>query len=70
MWLAPIGAFGAIAGVVGNAGWAAIGALSLFVAVFYATCLAFIVFILGGLLKITTGCRSSRSCTTCARSTC
>ena len=27
MWLAPIGAFGAIAGVVGNAGWAAIGAL-------------------------------------------
>ena len=25
MWLAPIGAFGAIAGVVGNAGWAAIG---------------------------------------------
>ena len=32
MWLAPIGAFGAIAGVVGNAGWAAIGALSLFVA--------------------------------------
>ncbi len=33
MWLAPIGAFGAIAGVVGNAGWAAIGALSLFVAV-------------------------------------
>lgn len=55
MWLAPIGAFGAIAGVVGNAGWAAIGALSLFVAVFYATCLAFIVVILGGLLKITTG---------------
>jgi aerobic C4-dicarboxylate transport protein len=55
MWLAPIGAFGAIAGVVGNAGWAAIGALSLFVAVFYATCLAFIVVILGGLLKVTTG---------------
>ncbi len=55
MWLAPIGAFGAIAGVVGSAGWAAIGALSLFVAVFYATCLAFIVVILGGLLKVTTG---------------
>lgn len=55
MWLAPIGAFGAIAGVVGNAGWAAIGALSLFVAVFYATCVAFIVIILGGLLKVTTG---------------
>ena len=55
MWLAPIGAFGAIAGVVGNAGWAAIGSLSLFVLVFYATCIVFIVVILGGLLKVTTG---------------
>ena len=55
MWLAPIGAFGAIAGVVGNAGWSAIGALSLFVGVFYATCVAFVVVILGALLKMTTG---------------
>ncbi len=55
MWLAPIGAFGAIAGVVGNAGWSAIGALSLFVGVFYATCVAFVVVILGALLKLTTG---------------
>ena len=55
MWLAPIGAFGAIAGVVGNAGWAAIGALSIFVLTFYATCLVFIVVILGALLKATTG---------------
>ena len=55
MWLAPIGAFGAIAGVVGNAGWAAIGALGMFVAVFYATCVVFIVVILGALLKVTTG---------------
>ena len=55
MWLAPIGAFGAIAGVVGNAGWAAIGALGLFVLVFYATCVVFVVVILGALLKVTTG---------------
>ncbi len=55
MWLAPIGAFGAIAGVVGNAGWSAIGSLSLFVLVFYATCVAFVVVILGALLKLTTG---------------
>jgi aerobic C4-dicarboxylate transport protein len=55
MWLAPIGAFGAIAGVVGNAGWSAIGALSLFVGVFYATCVAFVIVILGALLKLTTG---------------
>jgi aerobic C4-dicarboxylate transport protein len=51
----PIGAFGAIAGVVGNAGWAAIGALGLFVLVFYATCVVFVVVILGALLKVTTG---------------
>ena len=55
MWVAPIGAFGAIAGVVGNAGWAAIGALGLFVLTFYATCVVFILVILGGLLKVTTG---------------
>ena len=55
MWLAPIGAFGAIAGVVGNAGWAAIGSLSMFVLVFYVTCVAFIVVILGAILKLTTG---------------
>jgi aerobic C4-dicarboxylate transport protein len=55
MWLAPIGAFGAIAGVVGNAGWSAIGSLSLLVGVFYATCVVFVVVILGALLRITTG---------------
>ena len=54
MWLAPIGAFGAIAGVVGNAGWAAIGSLSMFVLVFYSTCVVFIVVVLGALLKVTT----------------
>ena len=58
MWLAPIGAFGAIAGVVGNAGWAAIGALvACSCWTFYATCIVFIVVILGGLLKATTGFR-------------
>ena len=44
-----------IAGVVGNAGWAAIGSLSMFVLVFYATCVFFIVVILGALLKVATG---------------
>ena len=55
MWLAPIGAFGAIAGVVGNAGWAAIASLGMLVGVFYATCAVFVVVILGALLKATTG---------------
>jgi len=55
MWLAPIGAFGAIAGVVGAAGWSAIGSLSMLVVVFYATCAVFVVVILGAILKLTTG---------------
>src|SRR6476469_3158340 len=55
MWLAPIGAFGAIDGVVGNAGWSAIASLGMLVAVFYATCIVFVVVILGTLLKATTG---------------
>ena len=55
MWLAPIGAFGAIAGVVGSSGWSAIAALGMLVGVFYATCLVFVVVILGALLRFTTG---------------
>ena len=55
MWLAPIGAFGAIAGVVGNAGWSAIASLGMLVGVFYATCAVFVVVILGAILKVTTG---------------
>jgi aerobic C4-dicarboxylate transport protein len=55
MWLAPIGAFGAIAGVVGNAGWTAIASLGMLVGVFYATCAVFVVVILGAILKVTTG---------------
>ena len=55
MWLAPIGAFGAIAGVVGNAGWSAIASLGMLVGVFYATCAVFVVVILGAILKATTG---------------
>ena len=55
MWLAPIGAFGAIAGVVGNAGWSAIGALLLLMVAFYLTCAVFVFGILGLLLKVTTG---------------
>ena len=55
MWLAPIGAFGAIAGVVGNAGWSAIASLGMLVGVFYLTCAVFVVVILGAILKVTTG---------------
>ncbi|WP_240688680.1 cation:dicarboxylase symporter family transporter [Brevibacterium sp. S22] len=55
MWAAPVGAFGAIAAVVGKTGWAAIGAMATLMGAFYLTCALFIVIVLGGLLKIVTG---------------
>ncbi|MFJ3313443.1 cation:dicarboxylate symporter family transporter [Micrococcus endophyticus] len=55
MWVAPIGAFGAIAAVVGSTGWSAIGAMALLMGAFYLTCLLFIVVVLGTILKVVTG---------------
>ena len=55
MWLAPIGAFGAIAAVVGSTGIQAVVSLFTLMGAFYLTCALFIVVILGGLLKILTG---------------
>ncbi|WP_345802098.1 cation:dicarboxylase symporter family transporter [Microbacterium sp. AZCO] len=50
LWLAPIGAFGAIAAVVGSTGVAAIWSLGVLMVAFYITCVLFIVGILGTLL--------------------
>src|SRR4051794_34265172 len=55
MWLAPIGAFGAIAAVVGATGWSALVALAQIMLGFYITCFLFVVVVLGGLLKAVTG---------------
>lgn len=55
MWVAPIGAFGAIAGVVGETGVQAIVSMATLMVAFYLTCILFIVLILGGLLKAVTG---------------
>ncbi|MGA7204436.1 MAG: cation:dicarboxylase symporter family transporter, partial [Specibacter sp.] len=55
MWTAPIGAFGAIAAVVGVTGWAAIGSLALLMVAFYLTCAVFVVVVLGLILKLATG---------------
>ncbi|MEX5636569.1 cation:dicarboxylase symporter family transporter [Parafrankia sp. FMc2] len=55
MWLAPIGAFGAIAAVVGSTGWEAITSLLQIMLGFYATCLIFIVIVLGLLLRTVAG---------------
>jgi aerobic C4-dicarboxylate transport protein len=50
MWVAPIGAFGAIAAVVGQTGVAAIISLGTLMIAFYITCAIFIVGVLGSLL--------------------
>jgi aerobic C4-dicarboxylate transport protein len=55
MWLAPVGAFGAIAAVVGATGFAAIVSMFTLMVAFYITCALFIVVILGGLLQVVAG---------------
>ena len=50
LWLAPLGAFGAIAAVVGKTGFAAILSLGVLMIAFYITCAVFVFGILGTLL--------------------
>ena len=55
MWAAPIGAFGAIAAVVGETGLDALKSLAVIMVGFYITCVLFVFVVLGTLLKVTTG---------------
>ena len=55
MWVAPIGAFGAIAAVVGETGWSAIVALFQVMLGFYVTCAIFVFVVLGLLLRVAAG---------------
>ncbi len=50
LWLAPIGAFGAMAGVVGQTGWRAVTQLLSLMLGFYVTCVVFVFGVLGVLL--------------------
>lgn len=52
LWLAPIGAFGAIAKVVGDTGFDAVIQMGVLMLAFYATCVIFIFGILGVLLRV------------------
>jgi aerobic C4-dicarboxylate transport protein len=52
MWVAPIGAFGAIAAVVGETGLDALKSLAVIMIGFYATCAVFVFGILGLLLRV------------------
>uniref|UniRef100_UPI00286DB90C cation:dicarboxylate symporter family transporter n=1 Tax=Nocardioides sp. TaxID=35761 RepID=UPI00286DB90C len=55
MWVAPVGAFGAMAAVVGETGVDALTSLAVLMLGFYATCAVFVFGVLGTLLKVTTG---------------
>ena len=52
MWLAPIGAFGAIAAVVGETGLDALKSLGMLMLAFYITCAVFVFGILGLILRM------------------
>lgn len=55
MWVAPIGAFGAMAGVVGETGLDALRSLAILMVAFYLTCTIFVFVVLGTILKLVTG---------------
>src|SRR5918997_193649 len=55
LWLAPIGAFGAIANVVGQTGWGAVTQLLTLMLGFYITCVIFVFGVLGTLLRTVSG---------------
>ncbi|BCJ42260.1 C4-dicarboxylate transporter DctA [Actinoplanes ianthinogenes] len=55
MWLAPIGAFGAMAALVGATGFDALKSLAGIMLGFYTTCVLFIFVVLGLLLRLAAG---------------
>lgn len=55
LWLAPIGAFGAIAAVVGSTGLQAVLQLGILMIAFYLTCVIFIFGVLGLILRFAAG---------------
>ncbi|MGP8299036.1 cation:dicarboxylate symporter family transporter [Streptomyces inhibens] len=55
MWAAPVGAFGAIAAVVGETGLDALKSLAVIMVGFYTTCLLFVIVVLGALLRLCAG---------------
>jgi aerobic C4-dicarboxylate transport protein len=55
LWLAPIGAFGAIAKVVGDTGFDAVIQLAVLMGAFYLTCVLFVFGVLGAILRFVAG---------------
>jgi aerobic C4-dicarboxylate transport protein len=67
MWLAPVGAFGAIAAVVGATGWSALASLAQVMIGFYVTCFLFVFVVLGLMLKLVAGINIFALCRYLAR---
>ncbi|MEU9759630.1 cation:dicarboxylase symporter family transporter [Streptomyces sp. NPDC047985] len=55
MWAAPVGAFGAIAAVVGETGVDALKSLAVIMIGFYVTCAIFVFVVLGTILRLVAG---------------
>jgi len=55
MWVAPIGAFGAMAAVVGATGVDALKSLAVIMIAFYLTCIVFVFGVLGTILRVSAG---------------
>ncbi|MFE9330887.1 cation:dicarboxylate symporter family transporter [Streptomyces sp. NPDC006925] len=55
MWVAPVGAFGAMAAVVGETGVDALKSLAVIMIGFYLTCFVFVFAVLGTILRVFTG---------------
>ncbi len=55
MWLAPVGAFGAIAAITGAKGFDALKSLGVLMFAFYLTCAIFVFVVLGTILRMVTG---------------
>lgn len=55
LWLAPIGAFGAIANLVAQTGWGGITQLLILIRGFDATCVLLVFGVLGMLLRVGSG---------------
>ncbi|WP_431042088.1 cation:dicarboxylate symporter family transporter [Streptomyces sp. P1-3] len=55
MWAAPVGAFGAIAAVVGETGADALKSLAVIMIGFYVTCALFVFLVLGTVLRLVAG---------------
>ena len=55
MWAAPVGAFGAMAAVVGETGVDALKSLAVIMVGFYVTCVLFVFVVLGALLRVIAG---------------